>query len=376
MFPLFLNHPILKIVSANLVTLPSPSRISGWWNFGSLLGMCLTTQLLTGILLAIHYTGRAAVRFDIVSQIANDANGGWLLRTIHANRARFFFFCLYFHVGRGLYYHSYSLELTWRAGSIILLITMATAFLGYVLPWGQISFWGTSVITRLLTAIPWIGEDVVIWLWGGFAVGNATLVRFYAFHYLCPFIISALAVIHLLFLHQPGSSNPLGMNSNKEKCTFHPFFSWKDLAGFAFIALLLLCAVLYAPWNLGDSENFILANTMVTPIHIQPEWYFLFAYAILRSIPNKLGGVVALALSVIILLLLPFLHSARFRAGPFCPPAKLFFWSLVICARLLTWIGARPVEEPYVILGQIFTVFYFTFFLSYSKCLRLWNQAL
>ena len=260
------------------------------------------------------------------------------------------FFCLYFHIGRGIYYGSFKYTHVWIVGVTILLLVIATAFLGYVLPWGQMSFWGATVITNLFSAIPYLGGDIVYWLWGGFAVDNATLTRFFTLHFLMPFVISGMSIVHLLFLHKTGSRNPLGLNSNIDKVRFHPYFSYKDLLGINIIFILLMYICFQAPWWLGDPENFIPANPLVTPIHIQPEWYFLFAYAILRSIPNKLGGVVALALAVIILYILPFYGNRIFKSFIFYPLGKLIFWSLVVIVILLTWIGARPVEYPYCLL--------------------------
>jgi len=356
------THPVVKIVAGALVNLPSPSNLSSWWNFGSLLGLCLGTQIVSGFFLAIHYTGRTSLAFERLIHIAQDVNRGNLLRTIHANGARFFFICLYLHAGRGIYYSSFVLQETWSLGVLILLLTMGAAFLGYVLPWGQISFWGTTVITNLLSALPYIGENVVIWLWGGFAVGNPTLTRFFRFHFLVPFIVAFIAVLHLLFLHQTGSNNPLGLRVNKNKIPFHPYFSFKDLAGFLLGIFFLGTLVITNPWLLGDPENFIPANPLVTPVHIQPEWYFLFAYAILRSIPNKLGGVVALAGAIIILWVMPLMKNSKFQSLKFYPLRKFYFWTLVNSIFLLTWIGARPVEEPFVLSGQLLTVFYFSFY--------------
>lgn len=341
------------------------------WNFGSLLGLCLMTQIVTGLFLAIHYSCDIFIAFDRVNHIIRDVNFGWALRIAHANGARFFFFCLYFHIGRGIYYGSFKYTHVWIVGVTILLLVIATAFLGYVLPWGQISFWGATVITNLFSAIPYLGGDIVYWLWGGFAVDNATLTRFFTLHFLMPFVISGMSIVHLLFLHKTGSRNPLGLNSNIDKVRFHPYFSYKDLLGINIIFILLMYICFQAPWWLGDPENFIPANPLVTPVHIQPEWYFLFAYAILRSIPNKLGGVVALALAVIILYILPFYGNRIFKSFIFYPLGKLIFWSLVVIVILLTWIGARPVEYPYVITGQILTVMYFLYYLISPQIIKI-----
>jgi len=376
MFSLLKTHPLFKIFNNALVDLPSPARIRRWWNFGSLLGLCLGVQIITGLFLAMHYTRDVEISFNRVSHIVRDVNNGWLLRIIHANGARFFFICLYLHTGRGLYYRSFLFHITWRVGVIILLLVIAAAFLGYVLPWGQISFWGATVITNLFSAIPFLGRDIVIWLWGGFAVGNATLTRFFAFHFLVPFIIVALVGVHLLFLHQTGSNNPLGINSNIDKILFHPYFSSKDLFGVWILLGSLVILRLTNPWLLGDPENFIPANPLVTPVHIQPEWYFLFAYAILRSIPNKLGGVLALAGAILILLVIPFQPTVKFRGLRFYPFRKLYFWWLVNLVILLTWIGARPVEEPYVLVGQILTVLYFFYYIRCCLFQAWWDKLL
>jgi len=298
-------HPLIKIINSSLIDLPAPSRISYWWNFGSLLGLCLGIQILRGWFLAIHYCPNTEVAFNRVVHISQDVFYGWVLRNIHANGASLFFICLYLHISRGIYYYSHHLKEVWNIGVVILLATIATAFMGYVLPWGQISFWGATVITNLLSAIPYIGEIAVQWIWGGFAIDNATLNRFFTIHFALPFVVAALVVIHLIFLHQTGSNNPIGLDSNIDKIPFHPFFSTRDMLGAISVCLWLSLIILLWPNILRDVENFIPANPLVTPIHIQPEWYFLFAYAILRSIPNKLGGVIALAISILVLLTLP-----------------------------------------------------------------------
>ena len=295
-----------------------------------------------------------------------DVNYGWLIRIIHANGARIFFIIIYIHIARGLYYGSFKIVHTWLIGVRILFIVIATAFLGYVLPWGQISFWGATVITNLFSAIPILGENIVYWLWGGFAVRGPTLTRFFALHFILPFILRGLILIHLLFLHQTGSSNPLGLNSNMDKVIFHPYFVYKDLIGFFIFFIFYIILNLIAPWLIGDTENFLIANPLVTPIHIQPEWYFLFAYAILRSIPNKLGGVIALVLAVAIFYLLP-LRDSRKIFNPFVPTHKILFWVLGALLLILTWIGARSVEDPYIIIGQISTVVYFLIFLVWLR---------
>lgn len=374
--PLRLISPITKIINNSLIDLPSPRNISSIWNFGSLLGLCLGIQIITGLFLSIHYTARINLAFNRVIHICRDVNYGWLIRTLHANGASFFFICIYIHIGRGIYYRSFKLVHTWLIGVIILFITIATAFLGYVLPWGQISFWGATVITNLLSAIPYLGTTIVQWIWGGFSVDNATLNRFFRLHFLLPFIIAALVIIHLLFLHQTGSSNPLGTNRNIDKIPFHPYFTFKDILGILSIILFLTFISIFIPYALGDPDNFIPANPLVTPIHIQPEWYFLFAYAILRSIPNKLGGVIALVISIAILLFLPFIYNPKFQSKQFYPIRKILFWTILSIVILLTWVGARPVEDPYIIIGQILTILYFLYYLIDPLIIKFWEKIM
>nr|YP_009160988.1 cytochrome b [Luehdorfia chinensis]AJA05963.1 cytochrome b [Luehdorfia chinensis]AJA05988.1 cytochrome b [Luehdorfia chinensis] len=374
--PIRKTHPLLKIMNNSLIDLPTPSNISSWWNFGSLLALCLITQIITGLFLTMYYTANIELAFYSVNYICRNVNYGWLIRTLHANGASFFFICIYFHIGRGIYYESFNFKYTWMVGIIILFILMATAFMGYVLPWGQMSFWGATVITNLLSAIPYLGTLLVNWIWGGFAVDNATLTRFYSFHFLLPFMILMLTMIHLLFLHQTGSNNPLGINSNLDKIPFHPFFTFKDLIGFITMLFILILLTLTNPYLLGDPDNFIPANPLVTPIHIQPEWYFLFAYAILRSIPNKLGGVIALIMSIMILIILPFTFNKKIQGIQFYPLNQYLFWFMITTIILLTWIGARPVENPYIITGQILTIIYFSYFILNPLINKIWDKLM
>lgn len=370
------SHPLFKIINNTIIDLPTPRNISILWNFGSLLGLCLRTQIITGLFLAIHYSADVNLSFNTVAHISRDVNYGWLIRATHANGASFFFICLYMHAGRGVYYSSYKLAPTWSVGVIILLIVIGTAFIGYVLIWGQISFWAATVITNLLSAIPYLGQTLVQWIWGGFAVDNATLTRFFTFHFILPFVVAGIVVIHLLFLHQTGSNNPVGTPRNLRKVSFHPYFKLKDLIGFIIIAWLLIMLVLTNPFLLGDTENFIPANPLATPAHIQPEWYFLFAYAILRSIPSKLGGAAALVTSISILLILPLTQKRAIQGNQFYPPTQVRFWIIVNTVTLLTWIGSRPAETPYILIGQALTVIYFFYFVLNPATLKIWDYFL
>nr|ANC85380.1 cytochrome b [Alexandromys limnophilus] len=354
------NHPLIKMINHSFIDLPAPSNISSWWNFGSLLGLCLIIQILTGLFLAMHYTSDTATAFSSVAHICRDVNYGWLIRYMHANGASMFFICLFLHVGRGVYYGSYNMAETWNMGIILLFAVMATAFMGYVLPWGQMSFWGATVITNLLSAIPYIGTTLVEWIWGGFSVDKATLTRFFAFHFILPFIIVALVLVHLLFLHETGSNNPTGLNSDTDKIPFHPYYTIKDFLGILILLMVFMILALFFPDILGDPDNYTPANPLNTPPHIKPEWYFLFAYAILRSIPNKLGGVLALILSISILALMPILHTSKQRALTFRPITQTMYWILVTDLLILTWIGGQPVEYPFIVIGQSASIAYFT----------------
>nr|ACJ43543.1 cytochrome b [Chioglossa lusitanica] len=370
------THPLLKIINNSFIDLPTPSNISYWWNFGSLLGICLIAQIMTGLFLAMHYTADTCSAFSSVAHICRDVNYGWLIRNIHANGASLFFICIYLHIGRGLYYGSYMFKETWNIGVILLFLVMATAFVGYVLPWGQMSFWGATVITNLLSAVPYMGDMLVQWIWGGFSVDKATLTRFFAFHFLFPFLIMGASIVHLIFLHETGSNNPTGLPSNPDKIPFHPYFSFKDILGFSIMLLMLMLISLLSPNLLGDPENFSPANPLVTPPHIQPEWYFLFAYAILRSIPNKLGGVIALLTSILILMIIPLLHTSKQRTLMFRPLSQVIFWSLVANTLILTWIGGKPVESPFIEIGQIASVIYFSLFIVLIPLVGLWENKL
>uniref|UniRef100_A0AAU6PBY8 Cytochrome b n=1 Tax=Destinoides conspicuus TaxID=3137869 RepID=A0AAU6PBY8_9HEMI len=370
------SNSLLSILNSSLVDLPAPVNLSYWWNFGSILGLCLLIQLITGIFLSMHYSSSVDLAFMSVSHITRDINYGWLIRTLHSNGASMFFVCLYIHVGRGMYYGSYNFMMTWFSGILMMLVLMGTAFLGYVLPWGQMSFWGATVITNLLSAIPYLGLMLVNWIWGGFSVDNPTLSRFFSLHFLFPFLIVVLTIIHLFFLHMSGSNNPIGLNSMFDKIPFHPYFSIKDIYGFCLVILIFISLNLYVPYFLSDPDNFIPANPMVTPVHIQPEWYFLFAYAILRSIPNKLGGVVSLFMSIIILFILPFSMNFLFKGLEFYPVSQFFFWVYVSLVFMLTWIGSCSVEDPYVLIGMILTFMYFMYFVMDPVLHFFWDKLL
>nr|UOT91730.1 cytochrome b [Colobus angolensis] len=360
MTPTRKSNPIMKMINHTFIDLPTPSNISMWWNFGSLLATCLFLQIITGLFLAMHYSPDISSAFSSIAHITRDVNYGWIIRYLHANGASMFFICLFLHVGRGLYYGSFLLLETWNIGILLLLTVMATAFMGYVLPWGQMSFWGATVITNLLSAIPYIGTNLVQWVWGGYSIDNPTLTRFFTIHFTLPFIIVAFTTLHLLFLHETGSNNPCGITSNSDKIPFHPYYTTKDILGLTFLLLILMMLVLFLPDLLSDPDNYTPANPLSTPPHIKPEWYFLFAYAILRSVPNKLGGVLALLLSILILMAMPMLHKSKQQSMAFRPLSQLMLWLLITTLITLTWIGSQPVSQPFIMIGQTASMMYFT----------------
>nr|UTN43034.1 cytochrome b [Craspedonirmus immer] len=353
----------LQILKASAV--PTPSSLSYFWNFGSLLGVSLGVQIVSGLFLAMNYEASVDLAFDSVEMMMTDATGGWTVRHCHANGASMFFIFLYLHLGRGIYYGSFGLTMTWAVGMVIILVSMGTAFLGYVLPWGQMSYWGATVITNLVSVIPYFGVEIVQWLWGGFSVSNPTLIRFFSIHFILPFVILGMVVVHILALHSSGSTNPLGVSFQSDKVFFTPYFLVKDLLGVVLALLFLLSVVLVSPQMFMDPDNFIKANPMNTPPHIQPEWYFLFAYAILRSVPNKLGGVVALVSSIVILVLFP-LSGGVIKSVRFQPVMKMWFWFLVCDFLLLTWLGMMPVETPFVEVSQVSSFLYFFIYAVYG----------
>jgi ubiquinol-cytochrome c reductase cytochrome b subunit len=363
---IFKSHPLLRLVNSYIVDSPTPSNLSYLWNFGSLLALCLIIQIVTGVTLAMHYTPSAYEAFNSIEHIMRDVNNGWLIRYLHANTASAFFFLVYLHIGRGIYYGSYKAPrtLTWIIGSIILIIMMATAFLGYVLPYGQMSLWGATVITNLMSAIPWIGQDIVEFLWGGFSVNNATLNRFFALHFVLPFVLAALVLMHLIAYHETvGSGNPLGISSNYDRLPFAPYYIFKDLITIFLFFFVLSVFVFFMPNALGDSENYVMANPMQTPPAIVPEWYLLPFYAILRSIPNKLLGVIAMFSAILIILVMPITDLSKYRGLQFRPLSKVAFYVFVANFLILMQLGAKHVESPFIEFGQISTVLYFSHFL-------------
>lgn len=360
------SHPLLKMVNSYVIDSAQPSNISYLWNFGSLLAVCLVIQIVTGVTLGMHYTPSILEAFDSVEHIMRDVNNGWLIRYLHSNTASAFFFIVYLHIGRGLYYGSYKAPrtLVWTLGTIIFILMMATAFLGYVLPYGQMSLWGATVITNLMSAIPWIGQDVVEFIWGGFSVSNATLNRFFALHFVLPFVLAALALMHLIALHDSaGSGNPLGVSGNYDRLPMSPYFLFKDLITIFLFIIILSIFVFFMPNVLGDSENYVMANPMQTPPAIVPEWYLLPFYAILRSIPNKLLGVIAMFSAILALLVMPFSDLSKLRGIQFRPLSKIAFFLFLANFLILMQLGAKHVESPFIEVGQISTVLYFSHFL-------------
>lgn len=373
------SHPLLKIVNSYIIDSPQPANLSYLWNFGSLLALCLVIQIITGVTLAMHYTPSVAEAFNSVEHIMRDVNNGWLIRYLHANTASAFFFLVYLHIGRGLYYGSYKSPrtLTWAIGTVILIVMMATAFLGYVLPYGQMSLWGATVITNLMSAIPWIGQDIVEFIWGGFSVNDATLNRFFALHFLLPFVLAALALMHLIAMHDTvGSGNPLGISANYDRLPFAPYFIFKDLITIFIFFIVLSIFVFFMPNALGDSENYVVANPMQTPPAIVPEWYLLPFYAILRSIPNKLLGVIAMFAAILALMVMPITDLSKLRGVQFRPLSKVAFYIFVANFLILMQIGAKHVETPFIELGQISTVLYFSYFLIIVPVISLIENSL
>jgi ubiquinol-cytochrome c reductase cytochrome b/c1 subunit len=359
--------PIAGLVHSSFIAYPTPRNLNYWWTFGAILSMMLALQIVTGVVLAMHYTPETTMAFDSVERIVRDVNYGWLLRNMHAAGASMFFVAVYIHMLRGLYYGSYKAprEVLWILGVIIYLLMMATGFMGYVLPWGQMSFWGATVITNLFSAFPLIGDSIVTLLWGGYSVGNPTLNRFFSLHYLLPFVIAGVVVLHVWALHVTGQNNPTGVEPKTEKDTvaFTPYATLKDVFGMSCFLVFFSYFIFYMPNYLGDADNYIPANPGVTPPHIVPEWYYLPFYAILRSIPNKLAGVVAMFGAIIVLLFLPWLDSCKVRSSRYRPLAKRFFWAFVVTCLMLGWLGAQPAEGIYTILGRFFTFCYFAYFL-------------
>lgn len=366
-----LNKILLPIIN-----LPTPTRIRFFWNFGSLLLICLINQILTGLFLAFHYKTDINLAFQRIININRNVNYGWLIRSLHANGASIFFIIIYIHIRRNIYINSFNFRFTWTIGVLLLLLLIITAFVGYVLPWGQISFWGATVITNLLSAIPYLGNSIVIWIWGGFSINNATLTRFFSIHFILPFIILIFSILHLFFLHLTGSNNPLGINRNFDKIKFSPYFIIKDIIGFILFIWLFFTLSLIIPYLLNDHNNFIIANPIITPNHIQPEWYFLFSYSILRAIPNKLGGVIALIISILILLILPIINKKKFLNNKFYPINKILFWIFINIFIILTWIGIKPVEFPYIKIRQILTIIYFSYFFINFYIIKLWDKLI
>lgn len=371
---IFKSHPLLKLVNSYLIDASQPSNISYLWNFGSLLLLCLVIQIITGVTLAMHYSPNVLEAFNSIEHIMRDVNNGWLVRYLHSNTASAFFFLVYLHIGRGMYYGSYRAPrtLVWALGTVIFILMIVTGFLGYVLPYGQMSLWGATVITNLVSAIPWIGQDIVEFIWGGFSVNNATLNRFFALHFVLPFILVALVLMHLIALHDTaGSSNPLGVSGNYDRITFAPYYLFKDLITIFVFIFVLSLFVSFLPNVLGDSDNYIMANPMQTPPAIVPEWYLLPFYAILRSIPNKLLGVIAMLSAILVIMLLPITDLGRSKGLQFRPLSKFAFWVFVVNLLILMKLGACHVESPFIELGQLSTGLYFSYFIIIVPMLSL-----
>lgn len=369
---------ILSFVDSHIINYPTPINLNYLWSFGSAAGIALVIQILTGIFLAMFYTPNIDLAFKSVEHIMRDINNGWLIRYLHANGASMFFIVVYCHIFRGLYFGSYIFprDRLWISGIVLFLLMMATAFMGYVLPWGQMSFWGATVITNLFSAIPIVGKTIVEWLWGGFSVNNATLNRFLSLHYLLPFFIAAATIVHLSLLHKDGSNNPLGINLNVESISFYPYFYVKDLFSFLIFLILFSLFVFFSPNSLGHPDNYIVANSLVTPPHIVPEWYFLPFYAILRSIPNKLGGVIAMVSAILILILLPYINTSETRSSKFRPLFATLYWFFFSDFLLLGWLGQKPVEDPYIAIGLFTTVLYFVIILFFISIVGLIERYL
>jgi len=367
---------LLSILDNHIINYPSPINLTYAWSFGALAGLCLVIQIISGIFLAMHYTPHIDLAFSSVEHIMRDVNNGWLIRYLHANGASMFFIVVYSHIFRGIYYGSFMAprEYLWCSGVILFLLMMATAFMGYVLPWGQMSFWGATVITNLFSAIPYLGTSIVEWLWGGFCVDNATLNRFFSLHFVLPFLIAGLVILHIALLHKDGSNNPLGVHSSTDKISFYPYFYVKDLFSFLCFVFFFSIILFYYPNLLGHPDNYIMANPMSTPAHIVPEWYFLPFYAILRSIPDKLGGVAAMGGAIVVLLFLPFLNTSEVRSAAFRPIFRKLFWLFFANFLLLGWIGQEVVESPYIFIGQIGTAFYFFFLLFLMPLLGFFEK--
>src|SRR5215213_10215395 len=371
--------PIASFVHDSFVAYPTPRNLNYWWTFGAILTVMLVVQIITGVVLAMHYTPHVDHAFNSIEQIMRDVNYGWLLRYLHANGASMFFLAGYIHLARGLYYGSYTepREVLWILGVILLLLMIATGFMGYVLPWGQMSFWAATVITNLFSAIPLVGESIVTWLWGGYAVGNPTLNRFFSLHYLLPFVLVGVVVLHIWALHVAGQNNPTGIEPKSEKDTvaFTPYATIKDMFGIVCFCILFAWFVFYVPNYLGHPDNYIPANPSVTPTHIVPEWYYLPFYAILRAIPNKLLGVLALLASIAILAFVPWLDTSRVRSARYRPLFRQFFWVFVVVCVGLGWLGGKPAEGGYVIAARILTFYYFAHFLIILPLLGIFEKT-